>query len=97
MPSFYVVSYNHQSHPIDPGLIESELSKLKDWISFSPNTWFVWTSLQGSGVHMLLEPLRTHKQYHIVARLDPTDWYGWMSTTTIDWLKKERDESMPGY
>src|SRR5262249_42267241 len=76
-----------QSGKIEPQRISDALSPLGDWYRFNGMFWLLWTNLgSAEEVQGELRKSLTLDESVLIARIDLSDYHGWASKQTWDWL-----------
>ena len=90
MPKFIHVGFNFKSSPIPEVELEELFNTSLDWMRYAPNCWVLWTKAEPAEWHTSIKKKCPGLTYFI-CELNMENRQGWLSKTTWDWIKKDRD------
>ncbi len=85
----YLISYDIDDNELD---FIASLKNLGDTCNYVKSGWFLRTDEDNDVIYRKLQPFFAEGNGHLlVAKVDESSMSGWLSSITIDWLMKGRN------
>jgi len=91
MASYYHV-YISPKQGITREEIEKKLSIAIDWFRYDNKCWILYTTSDAKKWYSRLQAFVEPGGYLLIHKLDPSDYWGFMSKHLWDWIKKDKDK-----